>query len=84
MGLRIHSIDVLPKKLRSEYFVYLLDYGWDEPVVNILHRNSEKLVEYASKYNTTIISGTSDIGHFSNEVLSFHSIGGCQVAICCS
>src|SRR5688572_14817062 len=32
MGLHIHSLEQLPAMVEWAYYVYLLDYGWNEPL----------------------------------------------------
>jgi hypothetical protein len=32
MGLYIHSLSRLPSGLERDYYVYVLDYGWEEPL----------------------------------------------------
>ena len=39
MGLRIHSLAELPPEAIRGYFVYLLDYGWEEPLGRALRDN---------------------------------------------
>jgi len=33
MGLIVKSLDDLPETSDREYFIYLLDYGWHEPII---------------------------------------------------
>jgi hypothetical protein len=76
MGLRIHSLNVAPSEAKRDYFIYILDYGWEEPLANVLQRNFEKLSQWASHNDSVIITGVGEIGHFDNEVLSYHQING--------
>lgn len=75
MGLMIHSLAELPANVERGYFIYLLDYGWKNPVNDTLHANLEKMGELASKHNAVILRGTVG-SHFEDEVLSWHHING--------
>ena len=76
MGLMIHSLEMLSSEAKRDYFIYLLDYGWEEPISNSLRQNFSKMADFASKNDAAIIMGVGEIGHFDNEVLSWHSING--------
>jgi uncharacterized FAD-dependent dehydrogenase len=78
MGLMIHNLELLSDKATRDYFVYILDYGWDEPLSNVIRRNFDKLSNQASNSDSAIIIGVGEIGHFDNQVLSWHSINGEQ------
>ena len=39
MGLVVHSLDEIPKDITREYYLYLLDYGWEEPLSNTVLKN---------------------------------------------
>ena len=73
MGLMIHSLDNIPKSARRDFFIYLLDYGWQEPISQALRDNFDKMAEIASKNRAVVIKGT-DVSHFENEVMSWHQI----------
>jgi hypothetical protein len=75
MGLIVHSIALLPKDSKRDYYVYLLDYGWEGSLGNVLSRNFDKLSDLASKNNFVVLKGTPS-SHFDNEVLSWHNING--------
>ena len=75
MGLMVHSLDNIPESARRDYFIYLLDYGWDEPISEALRRNFDKMAHESSINKAVIIKGT--VGeHFQNEVFSWHQING--------
>jgi len=76
MGLMIHSLEVLSSEVRRDYFIYILDYGWNEPLVDILRRNFQNIARWSSKNESAIITGVGEIGHFDTEVLSWHQING--------
>ena len=48
MGLHIHAIAELPSTAERGYYMYLLDYGWNEPISRFLTDNFTKLSEFAS------------------------------------
>jgi len=75
MGLMIHSLGELPLEAQRGYYIYLLDYGWEEPLRDVLDRNFDKMADLASRSNAVVMKGT--VGHhFSDEVLSSHHING--------
>lgn len=74
MGLHVHSLDNIPESARREYFIYLLDYGWSEPLGEALMQNYAKMASISALNNAVVIKGTS--AHFEDEVFSWHSING--------
>ncbi len=75
MGLMIHSLGEIPIEAQREYYIYLLDYGWDEPLRDAVNRNFSRMAELASHHNAVVLKGI--VGHhFSDEVLSWHHING--------
>ena len=77
MGLMIHSIEGLSEKHNRDYFIYLLDYGWEEPLSDALRKNFGQMANLASENkNAVVIMGALVGAHFSDEVLSWHSING--------
>lgn len=75
MGLMIYSLDNIPESARRDYFIYLLDYGWDEPISEALRKNFDRMAQQAATNGAVIIRGT-EASHFSNEVFSWHHING--------
>ena len=73
MGLIVHSLENIPKSARRDYFIYLLDYGWHEPISKALRDNFDNMAQLASKSKAVIIKGT-ELRDFENEVLSWHHI----------
>lgn len=73
MGLMIYSLDNIPTSARRDYFVYLLDYGWNEPISDSLRSNFYKMSEIAAQNKAVVIKGTV-AAHFDNEVMSWHHI----------
>ncbi len=77
MGLIVHSLEGMPEEHHRDYFIYLLDYGWKEPLSEALRENFGKMATLASeKKNAVVIMRTDDGVHFSDEVLSWHNING--------
>ncbi len=75
VGLMIHSLCDLPLAGTRDFYVYLLDYGWDEQLTRELYSNFQKMAEIASKYGAVVLQGT--VGHhFADEVLSWHHVNG--------
>ncbi len=74
MGLHIRSLKNIPDKVHRDYFVYLLDYGWDEPLGEALEKNFNKMASIAADNRAVVIAGTSE--HFQDEVFSWHKING--------
>ena len=75
MGLMVHSLEEIPRNVERNYYIYLLDYGWDEPISNILKDNVDKIADSASKSNSVFIKGTVG-SHVDSEILSWHHING--------
>ncbi len=75
MGLMIYSLDNIPAGAKRDYFIYLLDYGWTEPISEILNKNFEEMSKIAAENKAVVIKGTV-ASHFQNEVLSWHHING--------
>lgn len=77
MGLVIHSLEGIPQGHHRDYYIYLLDYGWDEPLGNALKKNFGRMATLASQQENAVVIMPSEVGaHFSDEVLSWHSING--------
>lgn len=80
MGLMVHSLEGIPEEHHRDYFIYLLDYGWKEPLSEALKMNFGRMATMASeKKNAVVIMRTDEGIHFSDEVLSWHSINGDEV-----
>ena len=75
MGLYIHSIGELPIEAKRRYYLFLLDYSWNEPLGNALKLNFDKMAEMASKNDAIVLKGTQGC-HFEDEVLSWSNING--------
>ena len=75
MGLMIHSLGEVPTDAQRGYFVYLLDYGWHEPLGEVLFKNFDRMAEQASRNNSVVLRGLVG-SHFVDEVLSWHHVNG--------
>lgn len=77
MGLMVHSLEGIPEQHHRDYYIYLLDYGWNEPLSDALRSNFGKMAILASEQENAVVVMHPDSGvHFSDEVLSWHSING--------
>jgi hypothetical protein len=79
MGLMIHSLGELPANAKRSYYVYLLDFGWHEPLGQALEQNFGQMADSASKSDAVVIKGTPG-SHFADEVLSWHGVNGIPAA----
>lgn len=76
MGLHVHNLGNLPNTIDGrDYFIYVLDYGWKEPLTDTLIANFTNMARKASESRSMVIAGIEPI-HFANEVFSWHSING--------
>jgi len=75
MGLWVQSLENIPIDARRDYFIYLLDYGWTEPLGEALMKNFEKMASIAAVNKAVVIRGTDRV-HFEDQVLSWHNVNG--------
>jgi hypothetical protein len=75
MGLMIHSLGELPLEAKRAYYIYLLDYGWQEPLADAIYHNFDRMAHLASQSDAVVIRGIVG-SHFADEVFSWHSING--------
>jgi hypothetical protein len=75
MGLYVHSLGEVPTGAERAYYVYLLDYGWDEPLGSAVRANLPRMAGLASRADAVIIHGPCGL-HFEDEVLSWHRVNG--------
>jgi hypothetical protein len=71
MGLYIHSLSRLPLGVDADYYLYVLDYGWDEPLGDALRTNFQHIADLAGRHKAVIIAGTNPRA-FSDEMISVH------------
>lgn len=76
MGLHVQSLENIPEvRVHKDYFIYLLDYGWNEPLGEALMKNYENMARIAAENKAVVIRGTNRV-HFEDEVLSWHNVNG--------
>ncbi|MHB9024850.1 MAG: hypothetical protein ACYC7E_11860 [Armatimonadota bacterium] len=75
MGLYVHNIGNLPVDDSRKYFLYVLDYGWQEPLTDTLVANFRNMARMASETKSVVVAGIDPV-HFANEVFSWHGING--------
>ncbi|MGO8698541.1 MAG: hypothetical protein ACLQVY_12570 [Limisphaerales bacterium] len=75
MGLMIHSLAENPLEVERSYYIYLLDYGWYEPLAEAVYQNFAKLADLASRRGAVVMRGLV-AAHFADEVLSWHHVNG--------
>jgi hypothetical protein len=75
MGLYVHSLGEIPNGAERAYYVYLLDYGWEEPLGSAVRANLPRMADLASRSDAVVIHGPRGI-HFEDEVLSWHRVNG--------
>jgi hypothetical protein len=73
MGLHVHSLSNIPRSENRDYLIYLLEYGWYEPLAEALNSNFFQMAGLAAKNRAVVIKGT-ELAHFENEVFSWHQI----------
>jgi len=71
MGLYVHTLERLPADLERDYYLYVLDYGWEEPLGDALRQNFQRMADLAARNKAVVIAGT-DPRHFVDEVFSVH------------
>lgn len=74
MGLKIHSLGEFPAEASRAYYVYLLDYGWKEPLGSALRDNFDQMADAASRNDAAVLLGLGN--EFNDQVLSWHGING--------
>ena len=67
MGLYVHSLGEIPIGAQRAYYVYLLDYGWEEELGNAVRANLPRMADLASRANAVVIHGPRGV-HFEDEV----------------
>jgi hypothetical protein len=70
MGLTVHSLGELPAGVDRKYFVYLLDYGWEEPLADSLYRNFPRMADIASRHDAVVVRGVISLTRYSRGTTS--------------
>lgn len=73
MGLYVHTLGEIPATAERAYYVYLLDYGWEEGLGNAVRANLPRMADMASRSEAVVIHGPRGV-HFEDEVLSWHRV----------
>jgi len=47
MGLHVHSLENIPQSQDRDYMIYLLEYGWHEPLSKTLNENFNQMASRA-------------------------------------
>lgn len=71
MGLYVHSLGLIPMELEKSYYLYVLDYGWHEPLRDAILSNFSRIADLAGKNDAVALFGT-DPRAFADEILSAH------------
>lgn len=75
MGLYVHELAQIPAEANRAYYIYLLDYGWEEPLGEAVRANLPQMADMASRSDAVVIHGPRGV-HFGDEVLSWHHVNG--------
>ena len=75
MGLYVHSLGEIPTGASRAYYVYLLDYGWQEPLGDAVRANLPRMADLASRSDAVVVHGPRGV-HFEDEILSWHRVNG--------
>jgi len=78
MGLKVTTIARLPEKTGRAFFIYFLDYGWDDDLTRAMYENFDAFAGIAAESRSLLIAGLNRT-EFANEVLSWHHIN-CEPA----
>lgn len=73
MGLKVTTLARLPESTERAFFVYFLDYGWDDELTRAMYENFDVLAEVTAENSSLLIAGLNRT-EFANEVLSWHQI----------
>ncbi|MEI2769501.1 MAG: hypothetical protein V9G98_01740 [Candidatus Competibacter sp.] len=71
MGLYIHNLSPIPMDLDRSYYLYVLDYGWDEPLGKTIRENFSRMADLAARNEAIVLAGTNP-REFANEIFSAH------------
>ena len=76
MGLLVHDLGNLPDTLDGrDFFIYMLEYGWHEPMTQALRDNFTNMAKLAAGNRAAVVAGIEPV-HFMNDVFSWHHING--------
>ncbi len=63
----------MPVGAQRAYYVYLLDFGWEEAFGDAVRRNLPRMADAASRSDAVVIHGPRGV-HFEDEDLSWHHL----------
>ena len=76
MGLYVHNLGNMPDTVDGrDYYIYVLNYGWHEPLTQTLRENFGNMARLAAQNRSVVVAGLDEI-HFADEVFSWHNING--------
>src|SRR5260370_20635889 len=75
MGLDGRWVGEIGTGAERAYYVYLVDYGWEESLGNAVRANLPRMADMASRSKAVVIHGPRGV-HFEDEVLSWHRVNG--------
>lgn len=55
MGLHVHSLSNIPRSENRDYLIYLLEFGWYEPLAEALNSNFFQMAGLAAKNRAVVI-----------------------------
>jgi hypothetical protein len=61
MGLWVESLENVPAEARCDYYIYLLDYGWLEPIGDAVMKNYANMASLAATSGAVVIRGTNRV-----------------------
>ncbi len=74
VGLKVNTISEIPDHVAVGFYLYLLDYGWDEPLGETLRKNFDKIAGFTSRNDAAVVMGFGS--EFNDSVLSWHGFNG--------
>jgi len=75
MGLVVSEMARFPTGGKLDYYVYFLDYGWDDNLSRAMYQNFDAFAGFTHNNNSVVVRGLNR-RHFSNEVLSWYHVNG--------
>lgn len=74
MGLWIQSLASVPQEEEKNYYIYILEYNWPEPLSAELVKLFPRMASWAEAHNSVVMRGGRK--HFSDSVFNYHCING--------
>lgn len=58
MGLVIHDLGNIPHSAADrDFYIYLLDYGWKEPLAQAMYDNFDNMAQLSNKHRSVVLRG---------------------------